>query len=296
MSHRDPKRPFGPEPEDGAPEPLGRPRRARAGDAARPARPAPEPPAFAPSTDFPWLKDDTGAKGRLDDRSRIPPTGDRPQPTPAAGSSPRERAAEAARLDPRSGTAPRAAAPLAAPADDPTDPAAWQDVTEAWAADTGQGWEDAAEVKPTPATPPRRTRAAAAGRSRARARPVVGLPAVRLPGLVTGSNLAADRTALALLAADLISLAAMAIVLGTQLSGLAPTLALHLDAAGQPDRWGPPRVLWRLPLLAGMTTLLNLVLAWYVSRFDRFAGHFLLAAALVVHLIAWVAVFDFISI
>ena len=294
MSHRDPRRPFGPEPEDGAPDPLGRPRRARAGDAARPARPASEPPALAPSTDFPWLKDESGAKSRLDDRSRIPSTGGRPVPTPTASSGARERAAEAARLDPRSGAASQAAAPMAPSSDDPTDPAAWQDVTEAWAADTGQGWEDAAATQPTPAPPPRRTRAATTGRSRARARPVVGLPAVRLPSLVTGSDLAGDRTALAFLGAGLVSLAAMAIVLGTQLSGLAPMLALHLDAAGQPDRWGPPRVLWRLPLLAGMTTLLNLVLAWFVSRFDRFAGRFLLAAALVVHLIAWVAVFDFI--
>jgi len=86
----------------------------------------------------------------------------------------------------------------------------------------------------------------------------------------------------------------MALVLSSQLTGLPASLAIHLDAAGLPDRFGPPRVLRRLPLLAAMATLLNLVLAWVLARFDRFAARFLLAAALVVHLIAWVALFDFV--
>ena len=100
---------------------------------------------------------------------------------------------------------------------------------------------------------------------------------------------------LAAIAANAISLAAMAAVLSSQLGELPGSLALHLDAAGLPDRWGPPKTLWRLPLLAGMTTLMNLVVAWAISPVDRFAARFVLAATLVVHLIVWVAVFDFVG-
>ena len=100
--------------------------------------------------------------------------------------------------------------------------------------------------------------------------------------------------ALALLGANAISLGAMAAVLSSQMGGLPTSLAIHLDAAGVPDRWGSPKTLWRLPLLAGMTTVMNLVVAWAISSVDRFAARFVLAAALVVHLIAWVAVFDFV--
>jgi hypothetical protein len=69
---------------------------------------------------------------------------------------------------------------------------------------------------------------------------------------------------------------------------------VHLDAAGFPDAWGVPSVLWRLPLIAGMTLLMNLVVAWFIAPIDRFAARFVIAAALGVQVIVWVAVFDFI--
>ena len=68
---------------------------------------------------------------------------------------------------------------------------------------------------------------------------------------------------------------------------------LRYDADGFPSRWGPPKSLWQLPLLVMMITLINLVLAVALSRFDRFASRFLLAASLVVGLLTWVPVARF---
>lgn len=87
----------------------------------------------------------------------------------------------------------------------------------------------------------------------------------------------------------------MAALLSTKVGELPSSVVLHLDAVGEADRWGEAGVLWRLPLLAIMATVLNVVLAWYLSGVDRFASRFLLAAALVVQLVAWVAIFDFVS-
>jgi len=184
---------------------------------------------------------------------------------------------------------------VAAPAGgDPTDPAAWAETAEPWH-DPGTEWEEESPT-PTPArTARRRARTATGrfdrdrGRPRARRAPA---PAV-LPALLGRLELLNDRIVLGLLGAGLLSLAAMAVVVGLRAGSLDPAIAVHLNAAGQPDRWGPPRLLWRLPLLAAMTLAINLILAWAITPVDRFAGRFVLAVALVVHLLAWLAVFDF---
>ena len=71
---------------------------------------------------------------------------------------------------------------------------------------------------------------------------------------------------------------------------MAPSIALHWNVNGLPDRVGSPREIWTLPLITGLVTLANLGLAWSVVRFDRFAARFLLVAACLVQLVAWVAV------
>ena len=86
----------------------------------------------------------------------------------------------------------------------------------------------------------------------------------------------------------------MAIVLATAGTGLPAVLVQHLDAAGIPDRWGPPRTLWRIPLIVVGVTAMNATLAWFLARSDRFAGRFTLATALVVQLLAWIALFDYV--
>ncbi len=299
MTGRDPNSPGRPERGDDALDPIERPHRLRGGDAARPARSFPDRARPDRAASFPWRTDGGAARSLAGPdavgedasrrRSRDASGGDREGTTgePATG---RSLPADAPT---RPATAGRSV-PAAPRADDPTDPAAWAEATDAWAAESNQGWEDVAPTEaPASVLTPRRARASTRPRRAARPTPSVSLPTVRLPAFVARSDLLADRTALALLGAGLISAAAMAAVLNTQLAGLPDSLVIHLDAAGQPDRWGEPRVLWRLPLLAAMTTLINLVVAWLVSPLDRFAGRFLLVAALVVHLIAWVALVEF---
>lgn len=289
MSHRDPRRPIVPEPEDEGFDPVDRRGRAEVPSRRAAGRPTGEVAGLRRSSGFPWLTDGTDSARLIDDRSD------------ALGGA-------------RAPTG-RAVARPTPPADDPTDPAAWAEVTEAWAADTDEGWDerqgiggrsatdtgvaDRPMLEPEIAAPRRTTRSArppatarARTQNRAGARPTFALPSVRLPSGLAGSGLLGDRTALTLLGAAILSAAVMALVLSSQIPNLPPSLTLHLDAAGLGDRFGPPEVLWRLPLLAAMATLLNLVLAWFLARSDRFAARFLLAATLVVHLIAWVAFFD----
>lgn len=299
MTGRDPNGPGRPERDDGVLDPIERPHRLRGGDAARPARSFPDRDRPDRAASFPW-RTERGAARSLSD---LEPAAESPSRRRAgsAFAGGRDETSEAPVTEPTlatGATAPPTGPPRsvsAAPrANDPTDPAAWAEATDAWAAESNQGWEDVAATEAPPAAPiPRRARASTRPRRAARPTPSVSLPAVRLPAFVARSDLLTDRTALALLGAGLFSAAVMAAVLNAQLAGLPDSLVIHLNAAGQPDRWGEPRVLWRLPLLAAMATLMNLVVAWFVSPLDRFAGRFLLAAALVVHIIAWVALFDF---
>lgn len=331
MSDREPRRPFASQPEDDRSIPdersSDRPARRRGGDPSRLFRPAPEPLRADPSSEFPWRVDESAAdrlrrpqeeRAARTERARLMDpdggfafsgSGDRrPESSVVVDPDPRSSGDTADRRG--RGNAPARVLP---PTDDPTDPTAWSDVTEAWAADTDQGWDESdgpplVEPSPVPTAAPaqpartartartarERTRARTAGRSAARPSFGVGVPEMRLPTFVSGSDLIRDRTALGLLGAAALGLAVMALLLATRMPDLAPSQVLHLDASGRPDLWGPPRVLWRIPLLVAMTTLLNLGLAWWISRFDRFAARFLLAAALVVQLVAWVALFDFV--
>jgi hypothetical protein len=121
----------------------------------------------------------------------------------------------------------------------------------------------------------------------------VTLPTMRMPSARASGGLAGDSLSLGLLGIGVLSVLLMAIVLATQAGKLPPQFVQHLDAAGIPDRWGSARVLWRIPLLALGVTAMNGVLAWFLARRDRFASRFVLAAALFVQIIAWIALFDF---
>jgi hypothetical protein len=115
-----------------------------------------------------------------------------------------------------------------------------------------------------------------------------------MPAFVGRADLLRDRVSGILIGANLLSLLVMAVRLATQINQLPAALPVHLDAAGFPDAWGTPGVLWRLPLIAGMTFLMNLVVAWFIAPIDRFAARFVLAAALGVQLIVWIALLDFV--
>ncbi len=170
-----------------------------------------------------------------------------------------------------------------------------------------QEWNDPAPVDTWPAepVPPLRTRRqprlsgrVRTGRDRAGARSSTrgsrpALPAFRIPDSIARIDFFRDHVAVLLLSIATLSALAMAGVLAARSGGLADVIELRYDATGAPARWGTPSSLWQLPLLAGMVTLINLVLAVWLSTYDRFAGRFLLATASVVGLLAWIPLVRF---
>ena len=149
------------------------------------------------------------------------------------------------------------------------------------------GYEE--PVDPYPAhQPSRRTR-----HYTARPRPNLVMPKVRVPGSVARADILQDSVALGLLGASALVALVMALVTASRVGDLPSVIELRYDASGFPSRWGPPKSLWQLPLLVAMVILINLVLAVALSRFDRFASRFLLAASLVIGLLTWVPVARF---
>lgn len=133
----------------------------------------------------------------------------------------------------------------------------------------------------------RRTRSSAAGTRGRAARPVT---TIGVPRIVAGSSLVADQTALALIGINAASVVAMALLLALRIGSIPSPTVLRLNAAGNPDLWGPPSVLWRLPAMSLFITIMFLVVAWFLHPIDRFAARFALAAAFVAQLVAWAAV------
>lgn len=128
-------------------------------------------------------------------------------------------------------------------------------------------------------------------RSSARGSGTVRKPATGpvLPNALTQADLVNDAAALSLIGVGLLGLATMAIVVANQAESLAPTFATHVSASGVLQNFEHYNSLWRLPLLSAMLTLMNIAAAWFISPVDRFASRFLLAAAIIVQLVAWVA-------
>ena len=236
-----------------------------------------------------------------------PVTGDRPRsPTRNIAADPFEpshRSSRAADDDPF------------LPADDPLSAEAWQlELDEA-----PVGGDDEAtlpEFDVDPSIPPRRTRrqpsstrsgreptpgarraprrsrsstASARGRG---ARPGV---TIAVPRVVAGSSLVTDQTALALIGINAASVLVMALLLAVRLGSIPSPAVIRLDAAGNPDLWGPPSALWRLPAMSLFITIMFLVVAWFLHPIDRFAARFALGAAFVAQLVAWAAVIQYLA-
>ena len=108
---------------------------------------------------------------------------------------------------------------------------------------------------------------------------------------VQRSLLLHDRLALVLIAAG----AAGAVLLLGYLTLISPQLpgqiALHFDARGVPDRFGAPAGLLILPLIAGLTWLVNTLGGLWLHRNsrERAAAYLLLTATLFVQALVWVA-------
>jgi hypothetical protein len=132
-----------------------------------------------------------------------------------------------------------------------------------------------------------------APRRQARPRSPVSMPSIRrptMPSAIAQAELVSDVPALSLIGASIVSLIAMSIVVGNQASSLAPEFATHVSASGLLEDFRSESALWRLPLISLAFTLMNLVIAWFTAPIDRFASRFVIAAALIVQVIAWVAV------
>ncbi len=99
-----------------------------------------------------------------------------------------------------------------------------------------------------------------------------------------------DAPALGIIGASLASLAGMAIVVANRAESLAPEFATHVSASGILENFKDDSALWNVPLMAAMFTLMNIVMAWFISPLDRFASRFVLVGALVAQFVAWVAI------
>ena len=134
---------------------------------------------------------------------------------------------------------------------------------------------------------PRRSRSSTTSARGRGARPTV---TIGVPRVVAGSSLVADQTALALIGINAASVLMMALLLAVRMGSIPSPAVIRLDAAGNPDLWGPPSVLWRLPAMSLFITIMFLVVAWFLHPIDRFAARFALGAAFVAQLVAWAAV------
>jgi len=118
-------------------------------------------------------------------------------------------------------------------------------------------------------------------------RPNVGRPS--MPSAIAQADLVNDAPALGMIGLGLASLAGMAILVANRVETLDPSLATHVSASGVLENFRGREAIWRLPLLSAMLTLMNVGAAWFISPIDRFASRFLIAAAILVQFVAWVA-------
>jgi hypothetical protein len=121
-----------------------------------------------------------------------------------------------------------------------------------------------------------------------RAAPVRNRPSLQFPAALATVAAAQDRAVLTAIGGSAFSLLLMVATVSSRSDSLPPWIAIHLDAAGHPDRWGTSSTVWRLPLMTAMLTLASFVGAMFVARRDPFASRFLLVAALLIHALAWI--------
>lgn len=100
-----------------------------------------------------------------------------------------------------------------------------------------------------------------------------------------------DRLALGLLAGGLASVVSLLGYLVAIAPQVPDQIALHFNAQGQPDRFGPPDGLLILPLIAGLAWLVNALAGVWLHRaaHERPAAYLLLGASLFVQALVWVA-------
>ncbi len=76
---------------------------------------------------------------------------------------------------------------------------------------------------------------------------------------------------------------------------LAPRVALHFDAAGVPDRFGPRAQVFLLPFIGLLSLGTDLVLSVPVYLRDRVGAYLLWGGAMIVQVLAWIAAVGIVS-
>jgi len=174
-------------------------------------------------------------------------------------------------------------------------PPATRATSEIDSAEDSDRWQESVELQAEPRVQ-RRTSPVTSRRRpppRSARRPVLTVPSIAMPRFVAEADLTRDRVGLVLLGVAVFSAALMAAIMSNLVGRVNPIIGIHVDAAGFTDRWADATSLWRIPLLVSMVTLINLTIAWFTASFDRFAARVLLGGTLLVHLVAWMAVTDF---
>ncbi|MGN6030945.1 MAG: hypothetical protein ACTHQE_04700 [Thermomicrobiales bacterium] len=115
------------------------------------------------------------------------------------------------------------------------------------------------------------------------------MPRLTVPRTITGAAILADRTALGLIGIGIVSLIGMAVLVSNRIDTLPAQIGTHVSASGVLEDFAARDAIWRIPLLALMLSLMNLVIGVFAARFDRFASRLVLAASLVIQFLAWVA-------
>jgi hypothetical protein len=115
-------------------------------------------------------------------------------------------------------------------------------------------------------------------------------PSLRIPANIAQSALIADQVSLVLIGTTLFSLLLMWITVANRFGSLPNVMELRYGPEGVPSLVTGPRALFRLPLLATIVTIMNVLVAWFISAGDRFAGRLIVAAAGLVHLLIWIAI------
>lgn len=141
--------------------------------------------------------------------------------------------------------------------------------------------DDLEEAPRRPQRRPQRSGRARAGQSPA---------GFTLPPVITEAPIVKDRTALIMMGVAVASVLAMIIVVLTRRDGLDAAIYTHVNANGDPANLQKASAIWNLPLIAGMVTVISLVLAWFLARWSEFLPRFLLGGSIGVQFIVWVAV------
>jgi len=116
----------------------------------------------------------------------------------------------------------------------------------------------------------------------------------RQPGLLTWP-IWQDRLAHLLVALGLLANAALFAYLCWRYPTLPAFLPLHFDALGQTDRIAPRSEVFKLPFIGLLTLTANCSLGFLVHRGERFGSYLLLAGAVLVQVLLWLAVLGIIG-